>query len=180
MATTVLLSWLHFSKTCTKVTISFSPSLFFLVATVRCQEIPRLPNQSDWLSRNFLGKNFIAQSSTRSVDSWFKLRRTSSLAWSWLDERRICAFHASICFTEFSTAYFISSLSRGETFSKAVLISLSTEGRRLHRSHLASCWCLHSEVKLQSSGWLSAYSLQWSATVDDWETWTCKERITFC
>ena len=51
------------------ITISFSPSLFFLVATVRCQEIPRLPNQSDWLSRNFLGKNFIAQSSTRSVDS---------------------------------------------------------------------------------------------------------------
>ena len=42
---------------------------FFLVATVRCQEIPRLPKQSDWLSLNFLGKNFIAQSSTRSVDS---------------------------------------------------------------------------------------------------------------
>ena len=64
---------------------------------------------------------------------------------------------------ESSTACFISSLSCGETFSEAyftVLVSLTTEGRRLHRSHLASCLCLHSEVKLQSSGRLSAYSLQ--------------------
>ena len=54
------------------------------MAVVMCHEIPRLPNQSDWLSRYFLGRYFMAQSKTRSTERVSSDFHTSSRASSWL------------------------------------------------------------------------------------------------
>ena len=53
IARTVMLSWLQLSRMCTNVSIWGWPSEF-LMTVVMCHEIPRLPNQSDWLLRSFL------------------------------------------------------------------------------------------------------------------------------
>ena len=87
IAKTVSLTWEHYLKTWTKLSICMVLS-FLLIATVMCQLMPRFPNQSFWDSRYFFSKNFIAQSRTSGADVGFRLSRTSNRAWSWFEERK--------------------------------------------------------------------------------------------
>ena len=121
----------------TKVSVSILDGITFLVTTAMCHEIPRLPNQSDWLSRYFLGRNSMAQSKTISTEFESKLLMVFNLASSWLTVRSKCTFQASIVFLDWETRYNISSFSSFgiSAFSKAVLISSKTEGTNRHLSH---------------------------------------------
>ena len=92
MARTAELSWLQVSNKCTNVIISILPSFPFLVATVICHGRPLLPNQSVWLSLNFFGRYFIAQSKTSKTEVSSSSSMTSSLDSSWFVERSNCDF----------------------------------------------------------------------------------------
>ena len=75
MARTAALSWARDGNKFTNVLTWSSGTL--RIATVMCQCIPRLANQSLWLSRNLRGRNFVAQYSTSSTE-W-----ASSLSNTW-------------------------------------------------------------------------------------------------
>ena len=103
MACTVKLSWLQDLKTWANVIILKPWSCDWRrVATVMCHDRPLLPNQSLWLSRYFLGKNFIAQSCTSSTEDSSSASRTSRRASSWFALRKRCAFQARILFFAWS------------------------------------------------------------------------------
>ena len=73
--------------------------IFVLCPTSNYSTVPghaSLANQSLWLSLNFLGRNFMAQSCTRSTELSSRAIITSSGASSWLTHRSRCAFHAKM------------------------------------------------------------------------------------
>ena len=73
--------------------------IFVLCPTSNYSIVPghaSLANQSLWLSLNFLGRNFMAQSCTRSTELSSRALITSSGASSWLTHRSRCAFHAKM------------------------------------------------------------------------------------
>ena len=73
--------------------------IFVLCPTSNYSIVPghaSLANQSLWLSLNFLGSNFMAQSCTRSTELSSKALITSRGASSWLTHRSRCAFHAKM------------------------------------------------------------------------------------
>ena len=150
IAWTAGLSWLHDWKTWLNVIISRSWSgAIRRVATVRCQEIPRLPNQSVWLSRYFLGKNFIAQSSISRTDVSSRLSRTSRRASSWLILLSRCAFHARMFCLDWSDTKKSSSLVSSETLLEDILwipssISCKTAVNSSQRWHVS--WWVWSQA----------------------------------
>ena len=92
MTRTAELSWLQFSNKCTNVIISTLSSFPFLFATVICHDRPLLLNQSVWLSLNFFGRYFMAQSKTRKTEVSSSSSMTSSLDSSRFVERSECDF----------------------------------------------------------------------------------------
>lgn len=94
MARTVRLSWLQLSNMCTNVIISICESVPLLSATAMCHGIPHLANQSVWLSRNFRGRYFMAQSNTINTEVSWSCFRISSLHSSLLPERSKWDFQA--------------------------------------------------------------------------------------
>ena len=92
MTRTAELSWLQVSNKCINVIISILPSFPILVATVVCYGRPLLSNQSVWLSLNFFGRYFIAQSKTSKAEVSSSSSMTPSLDSSWFVERSKCDF----------------------------------------------------------------------------------------
>ena len=86
------LSWLLLWETWKRVKVCRVLPACFLIATLKCQKIPRLPNRSAWFSLYFLGINFNAQSSTTNTEVSSKTLRISRWAASWLTERIMWAF----------------------------------------------------------------------------------------
>jgi len=142
----VELSWLQFSKAWTKVNNSVSSFAFFLNATLICQGMPHFPNQSLWLFRNFLGRNFIAQSITTNTACASRFSRISCLAASWFIARRRWAFQASILWIDCEISYSISSRSSALQVTLPItdLTSRNNVGRSSHLSHFESCSWLHT------------------------------------
>ena len=181
-ARTAQLSWLHVWKIWAKVSI-WSWSLTFLKPMLMCQGIPRLPNQSVWLSRYFLGKYFMAQSWTINTDDSSSDSRTSTLAASWLIERSMWAFHAKMFAFAFFTVNLSSSATPGSMLSVWVIsadsISQRADVNWSQRSHESSWWWSHCTWKFTSLGSLRANSRQWSATVEvsDTCTYSASENI---
>ena len=83
IARTVTLSWLQLSRICRNISIWGWPSEF-LKTVVVCHEIPRLPNQSDWLSWYFRGRYLVSHSKTRSIECLATLTNPTVLYLSWL------------------------------------------------------------------------------------------------
>ena len=110
MARTAELSWLHVSNKCTNVIISILPSFPFLVATVICHGRPLLPNQSVWLSLNFFGRYFIAQSKTSKTEVSSSSSMTSNLDSSWFVERSKCDFQEFMHCLDCASHFLYSSL----------------------------------------------------------------------
>ena len=100
MARTAELSWLQVSNKCTNIIISILPSFPFLIATVICHGRRLLPNQSVWLSLNFFGRYFIAQSKTSKAEVSSSSSMTSSLDSSWFVERSNCDFQEFMHFLD--------------------------------------------------------------------------------
>ena len=174
-ARTAQLSWLHVWKMWAKVSI-WRRSLTFLNATLMCQGIPRLPNQSVWLSRYFLGKYFIAQSCTTNTDDASNDSRISILAASWFKERSMWAFQAWMFALACFTVNKSSSLTSGSRLSAWAInsdsISLRVDISWSQRSQEPLWWWLQWAWKAGSFGSLSANILQWSATEELWHTCT--------
>ena len=95
IARTVTLSWLQLSRMCTNVSI-WGWTSEFLKAVVMCHEIPRLPNQSDWLLWYFRGRYLVAHSKTRSTEWVSSDFNKSNCALSRLIDQSKWAFHTSI------------------------------------------------------------------------------------
>ena len=95
MIAAVTLSWLQLSRMCRNVSIWGWPSEF-LKTVVVCHEIPRLPNQSDWLSWYFRGRYLVGHSKTRSIEWVSSDFNKSNCALSQLIDLSKWAFHASI------------------------------------------------------------------------------------
>ena len=137
MARTAELSWLQVSNKCTNVIISILPSFPFLIATVICHGRPLLPNQSVWLSLNFFGRYFIAQSKTSKTEVSSSSSMTSSLDSSWFVERSNCDFqefmHCLDCKVAKAKSLFV--LVVPPTSCTVLSISATTDVRREHRSH---------------------------------------------
>ena len=146
-ASTAQLSWLQLLKTWQKVSVSQFPSLPFRMATVTCQDIPRFPNQSVWLSRYFRGINFIAQSWTRRTDVSSRPSSMPNLALSWFTERNRWDFHAFTSRFALSVKKVSSSLTSFETssgpitvFSITFSISSMTTASPLHWLQQSLWW----------------------------------------
>ena len=149
-----------------------------LVATARCHGMPRFPNQSVWLSRNFLGRYFIAQSCTMNTDVSSSSSSTCTLASSWFTERRRWAFHAIIAVLAFFTR---NSSSSPNVVAKLWYFAVNpasmlvrVDPNTAHRSQTSLCWWSQVAWNKGSVGSLKANDLQWSATDAVLETWTCK------
>ena len=138
MARTAELSWLHVSNKCTNVIISILPSFPFLVATVICHGRPPLPNQSVWLSLNFFGRYFIAQSKTSKTEVSSSSSMTSNLDSFWFVERSKCDFQEFMycldCKVTKAKSPFVSVVP--PTSCIALSIPATTDVRREHRSHV--------------------------------------------
>ena len=179
-ARTAQLSWVQDLKMCANVSICNCPPSR-LVATVKCHGIPRLPNQSVWLSLYFRGRYFIAQSWTIKTDDSSISSKSCTLAPSWLTERRRWDFHANIAVFAFLTRKTSSSFVLDVMFwlcaTKPSLISFRVDANVAQRSHTSLWSWSHVAWNEGSFGSLKAYDLQWSATVELWETWTCNKRL---
>lgn len=140
-AKTKKLSCLRFWKIWIRVSIWNGLPSNFLMATLKCQDIPFLPNQSVWLSWYFLGMNFMAQSKVTIMAVLSKLLTISTWASSWLMDCNKCYFHALMLFFDCSTINFSSSFScfGSSTFSITAFFSCNTAGKSLHLSHTRSC-----------------------------------------
>ena len=138
MARTAELSWLQVSNKCTNVIISILPSFPFLVAIVICHGRPPLPNQSVWLSLNFFGRYFIAQSKTSKTEVSSSSSMTSNLDSFWFVERSKCDFQEFMycldCKVTKAKSPFVSVVP--PTSCTALSISATTDVRREHRSHV--------------------------------------------
>lgn len=176
-AITALLSWVHALKTWTNVSVSSSLP-FIRKATLICHGIPRFPNQSVWLSRYFLGKYFIAQSWTTSVDFLSRVSSTSTLAASWWMLLNICDFQEVMfclaCFTENLSSS--PTLCRNLPLSSTSVASMSSrvDISWLHLSQESWWIWSHLSWNTESLGSLKANTWQWSGTVERLEMWTCK------
>ena len=78
----------------------FPESTFLVIRVEICQLSPRLPNHSDCFSRNFIWRNFMAQSMIRMAACGSSDFSASCFASSWFFEHTMCAFHSTWCLTE--------------------------------------------------------------------------------
>ena len=138
LARTAELSWLQVSNKCTNGIILILPSFPFLVATVICYGRPLLPNQSVWLSLNFFGRYFIAQSKTSKAEVSSISSIISCMDSSWFVERRKCDFQEFVrcldCKVTKTKSSFVWVVP--PTSCTALSISVTTDVRREHRSHV--------------------------------------------
>ena len=154
---TVLIAALKYVNECHCMEFWSSSALW--IATVMCHEIPRFANQSVWLSLYFLGRNFMAQSWTRSTDVWFSMSSASVRASSWLTFLRRCALHACIaCFAWLVTnvSSSVTSPLLADIWEIASSMLFSTVLRFSQRSQMSRCLWLHSVWNSASLGSLRA------------------------
>ena len=151
---------------CANVSICNSPPSR-PVATVKCHGIPRLPNQSVWLSLYFRGRYFIAQSWTIEDHSSIACK-SCTLAPSWLTEWR--RWHATLGKQVLPSCWM-------SCATKPSSISFRVDANVAQRSHTSLWSWSHVAWNGGSFGSLKANDLQWSATVELWETWTCNKRF---
>ena len=143
-----------------------------------CHETPLLPNQSNEFSRNFLGRNCMAQSKTKNIsDSHIELKM-SCLATSWCFALKECIFKLVIPFSACRMRYSMSSLSFLSVKSVESNADLSDSGIFWicwHDSHISSWeWSHTAWTSLLLS--LSAKFLQRSAIVETSATYTWNEK----
>ena len=128
MARTAELSWLQVSNKCTNVIISILPSFPFLVATVICHGRPLLPNRSVWLSLNFFGRYFLAQSKTSKTE----VSSSSSMTYSFQE-----FMHCLDCKVTKAKSSFVSVVP--PTSCTALSILATTEDENIGR--MCGCGC---------------------------------------
>ena len=128
---------------CANVSICNSP-LSRPVATVKCHGIPRLPNQSVWLSLYFRARYFIAQSWRIKTDESSITSKSCTLAPSWLTERRKWDFHANITvfaiLTRKTSSCFVLDVVFWLWATKPSTISFRVDANVAQRSHCDHMW----------------------------------------
>ena len=121
MAVTETLSWGQLWNRWTKVSFSSGEFASDLVkATVMCQGMLRLANQSHCDSRNFAWQEFhdpvhdYKILMTNNAEWRLRASNTSYFAWSWLTVRNWWAYHAQISFSACFTKQLIGPFIRGK------------------------------------------------------------------
>ena len=161
--------------------LCFKSTLFLSDHYIDSQEIPFFANHSPWDSRYWRGRNFIAQSCTRSTLLSSRHSITSVRALSWLTSLSWCDFQSWIARVASWNLWRASSLSYWHSKQDswiAFWVSDRTALRSSQRLHIRSWSWVQVPLKAGSLLSLSAYWLQWSDTREELETWTyCRSKI---